>query len=299
MAIIFNIQRFSTEDGPGIRTTVFIKGCPLLCLWCSNPESQKGIPEVVHRDSLCNKCGRCVGACDVSAISITDSGIKIDREICTNCGKCVDVCMPGAITIYGKEMSADEVFQTVIKDRDFYKSSGGGVTVSGGEALTQADFVENLFKRCQDANIHTCLDTCGYPAYESWNRVLQFTNLVLFDLKLFNSAEHHKVTGRSNENVLRNLDLIIKAKVPVIIRIPIIPGINDSVDNLGSIARLIASLDDKIEVNLLPYHRYGESKYIMLDREYPLSKVIPPEESRLETLAGIFKSLNINTKIKK
>ena len=152
-AVIFNIQRFSIQDGPGIRTTIFIKGCPLRCPWCSNPESQNKIPEIAHRDSLCNKCNRCIEVCEVQAISLTEKGVRINRKICNNCGNCVEVCSPQALKFYGKEMSVEEVFQEVLRDRQFYKSSGGGVTASGGEPLSQPEFVARLFKRCQDVGV--------------------------------------------------------------------------------------------------------------------------------------------------
>jgi pyruvate formate lyase activating enzyme len=294
---VFNIQRFSIQDGPGIRTTVFMKGCPLRCLWCSNPESQSTFPEVAHGDSLCNKCSRCVEVCEVQAISLTDSGVGIDRKTCTGCGKCVEVCIPGALKVYGEEMSVEKVYQEVVKDRLFYQNSGGGVTAGGGEPLSQADFVAELFKRCQDAGIHTCLDTCGYATPGVWEKVLPYTNLVLFDVKLMDPSVHRRVTGKSNEKILHSLKLVAAAGVPVIVRIPVIPGINDSQENITDIAYYVAGLNGLREVNLLPYHRFGESKYAMLDRHYRLSDLTPPKSSQLEELRSIFKSLDIDCEI--
>jgi pyruvate formate lyase activating enzyme len=295
--IIFNIQRFSIQDGPGIRTTVFMKGCPLRCPWCSNPESQNKFPEIAHRDSLCNKCGRCVEACEVQAISLTDNGVKIDRETCTGCGKCIEVCTPGALKCYGKEMSIEEVYREAIRDTPFYQDSGGGVTAGGGEPLSQADFIAGLFKRCQDSGIDTCLDTCGYAAPSAWEKVLPHANLVLFDVKLMEPSAHRRLTGKSNEKILQNLELVAASGVPVIIRIPVIPGINDSQENITDTARYVANINGLKEINLFPYHRFGESKYAMLDRQYSLSELTTPQHSHIEELVNIVKSFGLECQI--
>jgi pyruvate formate lyase activating enzyme len=299
MTVVFNIQRFSVEDGPGIRTTVFIKGCPLRCVWCSNPESQKDFPEVAHRDSLCTKCGSCVEVCEVHACSVTAKGTRIDRRACARCGKCVDACAPGARIFYGEEMSVDEVFKEVLRDKPFYQNSGGGVSVCGGEPLTQPEFVAELFKRCQEADIHTCLDTCGYADPSAWELVLPYTKLVLFDLKLIDPAAHLKVTGKSNEKILRSLELVAGSGVPVIVRVPVIPGINDSEESIAEIARHVASLGSLRDVSLLAYHRYGENKYQMLDRRYRLGKLTPPDDNQLERLAGIVRSFGLSAEIQR
>jgi pyruvate formate lyase activating enzyme len=296
LTVVFNIQRFSIQDGPGIRTTVFIKGCPLRCLWCSNPESQSAVPEIAHSDSLCNKCGRCIEVCEVNAISLSNSGVRINRELCTKCGKCIGVCIPGALKCYGNNLSLEEVYQVAIRDKLFYQNSGGGVTVSGGEPLSQGDFVAELFKRFQDTGFHTCLDTCGYAEPEALEKVLPYTNLVLFDVKLMDPVAHRKATGKSNKKILRNLKLVSESGVPTIIRIPLIPGINDSEGDITDIARHIKSLELK-EINLLPYHRFGESKYKMLDRKYSLSELSQIEPGRVEELANILRSLGFECNI--
>ena len=161
MGLIFNIQRYCVQDGPGVRTTVFFKGCPLRCLWCSNPESQNTFSEVAHRDSLCNRCGKCADKCPPQAISLTENGIRIDRNKCNNCGDCINVCIPGAIKMYGEEKTVDEILEQVKRDKPFYENSGGGITASGGDPLLQIDSVTELFKKCRNDGIHTCLETCG------------------------------------------------------------------------------------------------------------------------------------------
>lgn len=300
---VFNIQRFSIHDGPGIRTTVFLKGCPLRCLWCSNPESQSPVPEVAHRDSLCTGCGDCLKVCDEEAISLSSSDvafkIKVDREKCNNCGKCVDVCTIRALKVYGQTMSVDGVFDEVRRDIAFYSNSGGGVTAGGGEPLGQADFVAELFRRCRRIGIHTTLDTCGYSSVSALEKVLAETDLVLFDLKLMNNRQHRRFTKRYNGVILRNARLVVAKGVPMIIRIPVIPGINDSEENLSEIARFVSELDNNLHVDLLPYHRFGESKYRMLDRDYQLTDMKPPNEEQLQRVVEIFKKYGLDCAIER
>lgn len=296
--IVFNIQRYSIQDGPGIRTTVFMKGCPLRCLWCSNPESQKIWPEVAHRDSLCNKCGLCVDVCDVQAISVDDKGVHINRKRCTNCSKCVEVCTTEALKVFGKEMSVEEVFQEVVKDVDFYRNSGGGVTLSGGEPLLQPAFAAAFFKLCQDAGINTCLDTSGLASASALEQVLPYTSLVLFDVKLSDPMAHRRWAKRSNEKIIRNLASVVTRGIPVIIRVPLIPGINDSDKELKGIARIAAdSLNGVGKVNLLPYHRYGASKYKMLDRRYRLNRLVRQKDAELQRAKQIFESFGFDCEV--
>ncbi|MFC2058597.1 glycyl-radical enzyme activating protein [Chloroflexota bacterium] len=292
--IVFNIQRFSVEDGPGIRTTVFLKGCPLRCPWCSNPESQNNYPEVAHRDSLCNQCGRCVEVCELDAISLNDKAISIDRALCNNCARCVEVCLPGALTVYGKEVSVDEASDEIRKDMIYYRNSGGGVTASGGEPLVQADFVAALFQRYQAAGIHTTLDTCGYASQDALDRVLEHTDLVLYDLKILDKETHDRVLKTSQEPVIRNLNTLVERGSNLLIRVPLIPTFIDTEENLKAIANLISRLNGGIKVEVLPYHRYGTGKYQMLDRNYELDGLTTQTEEQLNSIKELFHSFGVD-----
>ncbi len=298
---IFNIQRFSVQDGPGIRTTVFLKGCPLKCVWCSNPESQASQPEVAHRDSLCIGCGACLKVCDRGATRLISGDgaakVEIDREKCVTCGKCIEACPAGARKIDGQRMTVDEVLAEIRRDIDFYSRSGGGVTASGGEPLSQADFVTELFRQCHRIGIHTTLETCGYAKRPVLEKVLSETDLVLYDLKLFDSRVHRKFTKKSNTLILSNAKVIAEKGIPVRFRIPLIPGMNDSEENLGAIARFVREIDPGLPVDLLPYHRFGEGKYKMLDREYLLSDLRTPEQAQIETAMEVFKHYHLDCAI--
>ena len=293
MAPVFNIQRFSVQDGPGVRTTVFFKGCPLRCEWCSNPESQAAFPEVGHNDTLCTRCGRCLEVCEVGARSLAPARTRIDRDACTRCSKCAGECLAGALRVYGADFSLEEVYREVARDKPFYRSSGGGVTASGGEPLLYADFVAALFALCRDEGIHTCLETCGDAPESVWKTVLPHTDLVLFDLKVMDPDEHERLTGRSNTRILARLALVDDAATSLIIRVPLIPGITDTATNLTAIASLASSLKKRPEIHLLPYHPLGESKYHMLDRCYPLSGLKPQSEREIAAMKATFESFDL------
>jgi pyruvate formate lyase activating enzyme len=295
-AMVFNIQRFSTEDGPGIRTTVFFKGCPLRCFWCSNPESQKQFSEVSHRARLCTKCGKCVDVCEFGAISLVPQ-IKIKRRLCTNCGKCVEVCPYGALSMMGKLMTIEEILQEVLRDKDFYQQSGGGVTAGGGEALMQAEFLEQFMERCQQEGLHTCLDTCGYGDTKALQRILRHTSLVLFDIKFMDASLSRHFTGVSNKLILHNALEVDASGVPQIIRIPVIPSINGSEQGIRDIANFVKGLQHKTPVELLSYHRLGLSKYDSLDRKYKLKDEKVPSQEYIRQIQGIFLDSGIECKI--
>lgn len=296
--IVFNIQRYSVQDGPGIRTTVFVKGCPLSCRWCSNPESQNPKPEIAHRDSVCNQCGDCISTCGPGAISIAKKGIAINRKLCTNCGKCIEICIPGALQMYGETMTVTAVFEKVMKDEEFYRNSDGGVTVSGGESLAQPEFVAALFKLCRSAGLNTCIETSGCASPKALEMVLPYTSLVLYDIKMPDSEGYRKYTFNPNPEVLHNLQLIVNKHIPVIIRVPLIPGINDSPIVLEKIARIaVEYLSQPGKVELLPYHKFGMGKYPMLDREYTLSELNTQNEAEQLKAKELFESFGLHCDI--
>ena len=295
---IFNIQRFSTEDGPGIRTTVFMKGCPLRCIWCANPESQRGRPEVAHRDAKCRGCGHCEQTCPRGAIALTaaDGAAHpvIDRSRCVVCGSCVGACTAGALHVYGEVKTVDEVFDVVKRDVGYYESSGGGLTVSGGEALLQADFTAALFARCRRLGIPTALDTCGFCPTEEIDKLEGLVDLVLFDLKLMDPEAHRRYVGVDNAPILRNLARFREMGAEIFIRIPLIPDITDTAENLTATAQFIRDFDPALHIDLLPYHKYGVNKYASLDRPYELPDAVRQSTEKLEACKAIFDSMGLD-----
>lgn len=287
--MIFNIQRFSVQDGSGIRTTIFVKGCPLRCPWCSNPESQNAFAEVGHINELCGNCRRCVDVCDRQAISLASGkGVRIDRQLCDNCGKCVDACTKNALKLFGREVPVEEVISEVERDALYYRNSGGGVTVSGGEPLSQPDFVSAIFRRCQEVGIHTTLDTSGYGAPDALDMILEHTDAVLFDLKIMDPGSHLSIIKVPNEPILRNLRRVAEKGIPLTVRIPSIPKITVVKENIAAIARFVRALDCQLPVNVLPYHRLGVNKYKMLDREYSMKELMPQTEEELKPILEYF-----------
>ncbi len=293
-AMIFNIQRYCIDDGPGIRTTVFFSGCPLHCFWCSNPESQSNLPQIAHNNSLCTRCGRCVDVCGHKAIVLCGKGVTIDRKKCNHCAACILVCAARALKIFGKQVSSEEVIGEVSKDATYYWNSGGGVTVSGGEPMGQATFVGQFLKHCKQIGLNTALDTSGYfDLAEEEEAILAHSDLVLFDLKHMDSKIHREITGVPNELILENARKIAAKRIPLIIRIPLIADINDSEDQIRATAAFTTGLPSVTEVNLLPYHRFGEGKYEMLDRMHELRKLKSPPVQQLMKLKGIVESFGI------
>ena len=293
--IVFNIQHYSIHDGPGIRTTVFLKGCPLRCLWCQNPESQTSKPEIFLNQEKCAGCGQCVLTCPESAISINNNKSVTDRKKCIGCGACAQVCKPEARTLMGYSITAGEVFEIVNRDAIFYKSSDGGVTVSGGDPVFQPDFSAAILELCQNAGMHTAIETSGFSKWESLKIILSHANLVLYDLKHMDTGMHKVLTGVPNEPILENVKRIYhELKLPITIRIPVIPGYNDSAGNMEKVGKFIsAELGRDVEVNLLPYHRLGLGKNVQLEKDPMLEDVKPPEEIHMEQLREILRRMNI------
>ena len=302
-AVIFNIERHALHDGPGIRTLVFIKGCPLHCLWCSNPEGQSSKPELLFRSRDCMSCMRCAGVCPEGAVKATEGRVMAaddrivynDRELCIACGTCVSVCPAGAREIAGREMTVGEVVEEVLRDEIFYRNSGGGVTVSGGSPLLWPDFIAALFTALERHAIHTALETCGAVPWDHFKKVLDSTDLFLYDLKHMDSKKHEKFTGRGNERILENLKLLDRTGAKIIVRVPVIPLFNDNPDDIGALTRFTMELLSKPPLQLLPYHTLGRSKYHHLEREYPLERHGLLMVSVLEQLERTARKINPNT----
>lgn len=300
--VVFNIQRYSIHDGPGIRTLVFFKGCPLRCLWCDNPESQRKIPELVYDPGKCIGSKACLEACPVGALSgaETDCGdwrVDIDRALCNDCAKCAESCAPQALTMMGHRMSLGEVMKEVEKDRQFYKRSGGGVTLSGGEPTAQLEFATALLRQCHARGIHTAIETCGYREWDGFSQLLRHTDLVLCDLKHMDSEKHKLFTGVPNEPILENARRIAGEGIPMSVRFPIIPGYTDGERNIRAAARFVAALGTVGEIHLVPYHRLGEFKYARLGREYELTTLRPPSESDMKRHVEMIESYGLKAQV--
>ena len=265
--IIFDIKRFSIHDGPGIRTTAFLKGCPLACQWCHNPESQSFQPELIFRPDRCLVCGECVIACPTGSIRMEEGRILQDRDTCQVCGDCVSVCYPGARELIGYSTTPTALVEELARDRVFYEESGGGVTFSGGEPLAQPDFLEECLSLCRDAGLRTALDTCGAAPWEELERQLPYLDLVLYDLKLFDDDLHQDYTGFSNQGILENFQRLVETGVEVRVRRPVIPGVNDSREEIEKLGEYLANYIGKIGIDLLPYHGLSADKYLRLGRE--------------------------------
>ena len=260
-ALVTNIQGYSIHDGPGIRTVVFLKGCSLACQWCANPESIAPQVQIGFIKNLCTGCGKCFAACPKEALSKDPTKKRIDYSKCVACGKCVEACAYKAMVQYGKPMTVKEVLDAVGRDKMFYETSGGGVTVSGGEPLLHAGFVKELFEMCNDEGINTCVETAGFVPAKAFLSILPVTNHLLFDLKHMDSDKHLKYTGQHNTQILANARIVAESGADVLFRIPLIPSVNDSDENIGETAAFVKSLLRHPKVQLMPFHRLGDSKY--------------------------------------
>jgi len=272
--VIFDIQRYSIHDGPGIRTVVFLKGCPLHCEWCSNPEGRNPLPELQFFSSRCERCGRCLEVCPREAVNRVLDCVpaeKLDRHACDLCGLCVEACPSSALVLSGRRMTVEEVMVEVKKDLAFYRRSGGGVTLSGGDPLAQPSFARALLERCGEANIHSAIETCGHAPEQVFRQVLEPSDLVLYDLKHMDPVEHQRLTGVSNTVVLGNLRVLAGMGKPIVARLPLIPGRNDSLANLREIGTLLSGLGIR-EVHLMPFHQLGKDKYQRLGIRYGMAE---------------------------
>lgn len=285
---IFNIQRFSIEDGPGIRTTVFMKGCPLRCTWCHNPEGLEIKRQLMWFDVRCIGARDCLAVCPRNALELTPAGMVIDRDACDACGKCAEACPAGAIEVVGREYTPEEAFAEVIRDEAFYRNSGGGVTVSGGEPTVQPRFVEEFLRACREGGLHAALDTCGYSSPEVLERLLRQADMVLLDLKLMDEARYRELTGVDLKPVLESARLITREGKPLWVRTPIIPGCTDSDANISALARFIGDELHTVERwDLLAFNNTCGSKYSRLDMEWKLDGLPLLDKSKMELLAAV------------
>jgi pyruvate formate lyase activating enzyme len=280
--LIFNIQRFSIHDGPGIRTLIFMKGCNLKCIWCCNPESQSTKKEIMVSKDRCIGCGSCISVCPTGAVEDFKK-----RNSCILCEKCIQVCPTLAREVMGISISIEEIMEEILKDSNFYYRSGGGITVTGGEPLMQPKFVSNLLEKCKEYGINTAIETCGYAQWDIFKTILEYVDLILFDIKHMNSKKHKQYTGVGNEMILQNLSNLAKFEKKIVIRVPVIPGYNDSIKNMNEISSFAKRLKIK-EIHLLPYHGLGENKYKRLKKNYRLEGIKSLSKDSIFTQKEVF-----------
>lgn len=288
---VFDIQRYSVHDGPGIRTIVFLKGCPLSCRWCSNPESQRPQPTLMYQKSACTQCNRCIEVCKQGAISFANPTF-IDRSRCISCGACAEVCLPNALVMKGRRMTVWQVVQELQKDATTYRRSNGGITLSGGEPLVQSDFARELLKACKEKGWHTAMETTGHASKEVVEDVMPFVDQALVDLKSIDPAVHKENTGVDNRQILENA-IRISTITKAVVRVPLVPGVNanrPAVEAIGRFAKLMHNVDT---VHLLPYHTYGENKYDLLGRPYPMGNTPTLPKTTVDELKGVVEGLGL------
>lgn len=291
MGIVFDIQRFALHDGPGIRTTVFLKGCPLQCVWCHNPESRCHMPQIAFDAERCIQCGACLDVCQQNVHELLDGRHLVHFDRCITAGACVEACDQQALKIIGREMTVGEVLAEVERDRTYYERSGGGLTLSGGEPLAQPDFAAALLREAQSRGLHTCLDTCGVVARHRLAAAADHVDLVLFDYKATKPEVHRALTGVSNDLVLENLAYLLECDVPVVLRCPLVPGVNDSVVHLAGIADLAACHPELQAVEIMPFHNMGRAKAARIGETNLLADVPTASEMQQEEWLAVLHGL--------
>lgn len=295
--LVFDVQRFSLHDGPGIRTTVFLKGCPLACRWCHNPEGMSTAPEILVTPDRCIGCGACVEACPHSLPSGIDGGWAASKDLCEACGLCADACPTGARRLAGRVVTVEQLVEEVLRDRVFYNQSGGGVTFSGGEPLRQAGFVLACLEALKEEGVHTAVDTCGLVDRDDLLRAAAIADIFLFDIKHADEASHAEWAGAPNDRILANLEALAGAHDEIWVRVPVVPGVNDDVVNLRRTADLAASLPGVQRVSLLPYHEFGEDKRDRVGVPGASFQADSPRPDRMRDIATIFEEAGLLTVI--
>ena len=291
--IIFDIKKFSIHDGPGIRTTVFFKGCPLSCWWCHNPESQRIFREKLYAVSRCIGCGECLAACPENAIHEMETGLCTDPEKCLECGSCTEVCLAEACEMAGRELTVSQVMAEIEKDTVFYDESVGGVTFSGGEPLAQPDFLFELLKACKDRQIHTALDTSGFSTWRVLDLIRHHVDVFLFDLKLMDDVRHQMTTGVSNRPILENLLALSSGGHRIRIRLPVVPGITDDTENVSAVGVFAARLPILPQIDLLAYHHLAAAKYERLGKTCRLQDTRPPTADCMSRVADLLRGFGL------
>lgn len=291
---VLNIQKFSVDDGPGIRTTVFFKGCNLKCRWCHNPESIGRETDIRFDSQRCVKCGLCSEVCPVQAQRLEAGERTFLRVNCIRCGKCAEGCPSKALNAYGSTMTIQEVFSEIVKDSAFYEKSSGGVTFSGGEPMLQLDFLKELLIACKGKGFHTTVDTAGNVSWSRFLEILPVVDLFLFDVKAMDEALHLEITGSSNSRILENLKLLSTTGKEIIIRLPVIPGVNFVEGEAEKLAAFFAGLNGNITIEMLPFHKLGESKYESLQMANHCKPCVPPDKEWMDSLKDFFRSKGLN-----
>lgn len=291
--IVFDVRRYSIHDGPGIRTTVFLKGCPLRCAWCHNPESQSPGVELVFRPGRCIGCRACLNACGNEALAWGESSPVTDRSRCRACGNCARVCHAQARELVGREVEAESVADEAARDLPFYEESGGGVTVSGGEPLAQAVFTIALLRALKERGIHTVLDTCGMAEWSSVEAVMPWTDLFLYDVKVMDPDRHRRFTGAGNERILMNLKALVERGAAVLVRVPLVPGVNDDPGEVAMLAGFAGALPGIRGIEILPYHAIGADKYERLGARYAMGDVQPPAPGRVREIVRVMREAGL------
>ena len=293
--IVFNIQRFSLHDGPGIRTTVFLKGCSMRCFWCHNPEGQHPEPELRYFPERCIACGQCVIACPNHAHEMHDGAHVFLRDNCELSGKCVETCYPRALQMEGRMMTVGEVMEEILPDKPFYESSGGGVTLSGGEPVLSKEFAQEILEQCKFHRLHTAIETCGEVPWESLDALLPYTDLIMMDIKHLDESKHHVATGHSNDRILSNARRLASSGKTIVFRTPVVPSVNDTEEEVMQIATFVRELIElrknagqngsgKIRYELVAFHKLAAGKYPSLGLDYKALDVEPPTTERMTAL---------------
>lgn len=295
--MVIDITRMTVHNGPGIRTVILFKGCPLRCVWCSTPESQRESPEIAFYPDRCIRCDDCMPICPSGAIHLTGDSLHLDRSLCNSCGNCAGVCYTEALKLLGQEMTVRELVEEVKKDVIIYKHSHGGVTVSGGEPLSNKEFTLELLRSIREEGISIGIDTCGYVPWENIEPVLPYTDFFLWDLKIMDEEKHREYTGVSNRRILENMRLVAERGVPVYIRVPVVPDYNDSEDNIRATCEFARKIPSLVEINLLPLHHLGKARYTSLDREYPIDGIPLIPDGVLQKMKLLVESCGLKCKI--